>query len=626
MKMQVVNRLCFFILAFSSLAHSYSGSHAYNKTQHEQASVNAATGAFDFSYNLISTQGNRKPFELNLVYRFNRKGLLGLPKGWEFDLDYIDGKTANIHGQQWIIDPQWRDETLTASGLRYYNQHGTQFTDEITTTPIPKFTDQSYRYILRHKDGSLSYFSHQGLLVLKVDRFDNAIKFQYQHPITSLQAARLDSIVDNYGNKYQFIYAPNEMRLVMPDHREMVIYYDEEGVIKIVNPLNLYTKISYIKAFGHNLMRSIVSPSGLFIKLAYGSITYKSRNETKLMPVVNSFEKIDEATNNLLEQTIYEYSSENNFTGYPNYSLSSDTDDLMDSQDQSYRYWVRINRSDLSEKPNYHGQVFYYNFLHLPIEVHTLKEGKPYLKADYHYMISPFKYNRSTNYDKPQKIVKSLWSEAHDRFVETERHTNNYDRYGNKTLEMHEYFDRVFWYWKEILTKAFTYFPEYSLKQSEIKKDSITGLGIKKSYQLAEDKKSIQSAEIAFSRGEDNSAWIPWQNENYVFDKKGRKIHHSRQWLTDNWSGPKKTWKNTHYQFDTVSRQLTVSTTKPSGSKSKHVIDTRNNHKIKTITAMNEVWLYDYDALGRLTNSTDPLGNHFLNQYTSYQKDGANAV
>lgn len=611
---------------FVSFTYSYSGSHAYNKTSIEKVSVNAATGAFDFSYPIISWRGIRETFELNLTYRFNRKGLFGLPQGWQLDLGFIDGETANIHGQQWLIDPLWRDETLNASGLKYYNQHGTVFIDQIEEKPIPGFTGFIFRYVLKHNDGSFCYFSHQGLLVLKVDRFKNAIAFNYQQPVRSLESAKLDSIVDNYGNAYQFVYAPNEMRIVMPDQREMIVYTNNDGIIKIVDPLKLYTDISYVKAFNRNLLRTIESPSGLFVSLTYNSIHIKNGGKTQEMPVVESLEKIDRASSKILEQTHYKYSPDNNFTGFPKYSLSDKTDNLMDSNDQSYRYWVQITKSDLGKPPKFHSQLFYYNYLHLPVEITTLKEGRPYLKTVYEYMISPFKYSRSTNYDKPKTVNRSLWSQQHHWFVDTERNTKNYDRYGKKTFEEHEVYDRVNGKWNKISNSIHTYFSDYSLKQSTTKTDFVTGQKLKKSYTLSQDKKTHQSSEVSFVQGENSEQWQPWQQEDFKHDTYGRKTHHARRWLTKNYPGPEVTSLDFNYDFDSNSKALTVSQIKASGAATQSIVDTRNNQQISHVTPLNETWHYHYDALNRPTGMIDPLGHATSHRYDDYQAAGANMV
>ncbi len=84
-----------FIYPVSSIS-AYSGSQAYNYSQHLHASVNIATGTFHFSYPLIQTSGIHHPFTVKLTYRFNTSGVFGLPNGWQLDLDHINNNVVNM--------------------------------------------------------------------------------------------------------------------------------------------------------------------------------------------------------------------------------------------------------------------------------------------------------------------------------------------------------------------------------------------------------------------------------------------------------------------------------------------------------------------------------------------------
>ncbi len=123
------------------------------------------------------------------------------------------------HGGQWLIDPLWHDETLFASGLKYFNQHGTRFVDSTVEQLIPNEDTLFYRYRSQHKDGVVKYFSHAGLLILQKDRFGNRITFEYQEGAKNIEEARLAAITDNYGNRYTFHYEPGVMVVHYPDAR-----------------------------------------------------------------------------------------------------------------------------------------------------------------------------------------------------------------------------------------------------------------------------------------------------------------------------------------------------------------------------------------------------------------------
>lgn len=284
----------FFVLSLSVTAESYKGSQAYNHEKLFKTQVNTATGTFSFSYPLIEISGIREPLKLHLNYHFNAVGMFGLPTDWRLDLDYISDKTAELGGKQWLIDDLWHDETGYASGLKYYNQHGNRFDDLVEAISIPGFPSMSYRYKTQHKDGSVQYFSHQGLIVLRVDRFGNSIKFFYETPIRKLESALLNKIVDNYGNSYQFNYEPNTIIIHYPDGREQRIYFNKQGVTEIINPLRQSYLLTYIPGFGRHLLRTIESPEGLMNELGYDSIPYKKDGLIKQLPVASchSFQTI----------------------------------------------------------------------------------------------------------------------------------------------------------------------------------------------------------------------------------------------------------------------------------------------------------------------------------------------
>ncbi len=605
----------------------YQGSQAYNKSQMLHESVNAATGTFDFSYPIISTQGRRSTFKLNLTYRFNKAGMLGLPQGWQLDVDFINDRFVNIHGQQWLIDPLWHDEALFASGLKYFNQHGTLFKDAGVSKEVPEHKGIFFRYCTKHKDGSINYFSHQGLLVLKQDRFNNTIKFDYETPVDSLTSAKIKTITDNYGNVYQFSYAPNELIIHYPDHRTTHIYHDDKGVIKIINPLNQEIIFSYLTQFNRTLLRTIETPSGLLTQLSYDAINYKEGSKTKAMPVITQVKKVDLSTHKPLRETHYTYSKDNNFTGYPVYGLSNDGDNLMESNNQGFRYWVQIAKSDLDEKePKQHTQIFYYNYLHLPTEVLTQKSGKNYLKTAYEYAISPFKYSRSTNYDKPSTVTQYLWSDVHNIYIPTDKKTHRYDAFGNTLQAEHFIFDRLHWQWQPISTEQKKYFTDaYSLIAESTHIDGISGLRLQKKYHLAKNKKTHAQFNSQYKK-DHNSQWAPWRQTNFTHDQSGRLTYQATEWRASNQPGIQKTWFKKTYEIDEKTAELTITKESALGATTTALLDTKNGNKLAEITPLGEQWHYKYDPLGRQTQLTNPLGHIASKTYQDFQRSKINSV
>ncbi len=623
--------LSFLTIFDNSLAekdNTYPGSQAYNKTQIIKESVNVATGTFDFSYPLIKAPGRVSSFQLAINYRFNSVGMHGLPKGWHFDLDYIDGKSVHIHNQQWLIDLLWHDETQFASGLKYYNLHGTHFEDALVAKEIPDHKGLFYRYKSSHKDGSTKYFSHQGLLVLETDRFNNTLLFEYQNPVHDLTSAKLIKITDNFSNTYSFTYAPGEIILHAPDNRVTHIYLHDKGVLKITDPLKRDTTFEYIQQNKQDLLRKIETPTGLSTQLTYGEINYKRGSETKKLPVVILLKKYDVSLGVTLQETHYSYSEDNNFTGYPLYGLSDTGDSLIDSNNQAYRYSVKVSRSNLSAlTPMLHTQVFYYNYLHLPVEIQTLNHGKPYLKTTYAYAISPFKYSRSTNYDKPISVIHSIWDNDKSTFIPRDKITRSYDNYGNKRENHRFVFDPDNQQWVPVTSNTKKYFTEhFSLLAESNRIDHTSGKKIRSRYTLAKDNKTLAVKTTDYRKQTNCRVWHPWKQSEMAHDTFGRRIKTAIQWVEKNQPGVQKTFTTTSYTFNSDNAHLTVKNHSALGATKTDITDTRNGNSIQTITPMDEIYQYDYDALGRIIKITDPLNQASTIEYKDFQASGSNSV
>ena len=625
---QILLILLCWTIGFSTFAEEdYPGSQAYNKTLLGHESVNAATGTFDYSYPLISAKGRLSTFQLHLSYRFNKEGMFSLPNGWQLDLDFIKSKSAYIHGQDWLIDLLWRDETGFGSGLRYYNLHGTRFSDDGEAREVPNHKGVFYRYRSTHKDGSIKYFSHQGLIVIEEDRFGNFIQFDYEKPISSLRAARLKTLTDNYGNQYRFDYVPGGLTLTAPDNKKTHVYFNKNGVEAIENTIGQRTEFKYVSFAGRNLLRTIETPKGLMTQISYDTISYSNGSDKKQMPVVGLLEKMDLATNKKIEETHYAYSEDNNFTGYPMYSLSNSGDNLMDSQNKSYRYSVEITRSDLiGSVPQNNRKVYYYNYLHLPTEVITLKDGVQYLRTTYEYSISPFKYSRSTNYDKPRKTINWIWDENYNVYTPSDKILTKYDRYGNKTEENRMIFDRVLWNWKISHSQKKSYYNDaFGLEKENIRTDAFTGQILRSTYTLSKDKKSHAYKTIDY-KPHAKSAWEPWQQIHMQHDNFGRKTASSTQWLAKGQPGPQKTSYSKSYDFNTQSRFLTVKQTSALGAVNGELQDTRSGNLLEKHTPVSSVWQYEYDDLDRLIKETNPLGKATLYTHHDFDKDRINQI
>ncbi len=608
------------LFTYHSTLAAYKGSHAYNHSKALKVQVNTATGTLSLNYPLIKAKGVRMPLKINLNYSFNAVGMFGLPSGWQLDLDHITQHTAELGGMQWLIDDLWHDETGFASGLKYYNQHGTRFQDKGLSLSIPGFTDLNYRHVSQHKDGSRQFFSNQGLLILQVDRFDNYIQFNYEEPIASLESARLTSIKDNYGNVYRFNYEPGTMIIQSPDNRVQRLYFDKKGVTRIENPLNQDYTITYVEKCGRNLVRTMETPEGLITELSYDSIFYTDGSSTKQMPVVNLFKQYDRADLKTHRETYYKYSNGNNYTGYPKYALSGKGDSLMESNDQNYRYSVEVKHinGDQQQQQNYD-----YNYLHLPVEIRNLKQGEPYQKIVYEYALSPFKYSRSTNYDKPTEETRYAWNGT--TYVPSDKTTFTYDLYGNKLSQTRSAYNRQRQQWQALDASVSRYFTDhYSLLAEHTRLDLLGGRAIRKSYKLAHDGKTHSQERLAWKSHQND--WQDWKQVDYTHDNKGRQRSATLRWLVTNQPGIQSVSHHTHYQFNPATGELTITKVSDQGREYTTVVDTRNNRHLKTITPKGEVNTYTYDALNRLLTHTDPAGYVIRVAYETFSSTGQNAT
>lgn len=278
----------------------------------------------------------------------------------------------------------------------------------------------------------------------------------------------------------------------------------------------------------------------------------------------------------------YLYSKGNNYTGYPLYSLSDASDSLIESDNQAYRYSVEVSR--VNDKQLHH-QIYEYNYLHLPVEIRTLNEGKPNTKATYEYDISPFKYGRSTNYDKPVRVTKAVWHSSKSSYVPSDRIETTFDLYGNKLMEVHSVYNQDTGKWSKLKQITKNYFTDnFSLISEKIEEDLLKGRAIAKHYHLDSSGKNLSREEQRFKLAVKEKDWINWQKVDYAHDNQGRQRSIATGWLMDAKPGVQTITQTKAYEFDKDSAQLSLITISNAGRTIKHIIDTRNDQLVKFVS------------------------------------------
>ncbi len=621
--------LCLVVVNTFQVHADYQGSHAFNVSKPFHTQVNVATGDFSFTYPVLSLKGKRETWQLKLQYQYNQAGLNGLPSGWAFNLDHVDHKTVSLNGQQWLIDPLWRDESLYASGLRYLNQHGCRFDDFSVSRTVPNHSGYYYRYSATFKDGSVKYFSESGLLIAQIDRFDNAILFEYDKIHQSARTSRLAAIIDNYGNRYAIDYLPSLIKVLSPNASKTSIFYNDKAVLAIENPEQERLDIHYDDYGKWSLIQAIETAEGLGIYLTYSDIFAKVDDAVTTLPVVSELRYKDLSTQQLIKQSYYTYAKGKNFTGYPLYSFSKNRDSLLESNDQNYRYRVEVrqNSLDVDDSPML-TKVYTFNSLHLPVDIETLAGDKPYGRVLYEYPVTSFKSARATNYDKPKKEIHQIWRDQHSDYQSVWQLTQAFDNFGNSIKQVHQLYDPKAKVWRNKMSVDVAFYTEhFSLPSHVIKEDGVTGKKIQKVFTLSEDGKTIK--QIATSYQADNqssSAWLPWKQQDIHYDSAGRKSFHQTFWLEEGHKGPDKTAKSYRYMFNDETKLIKKISRNVAGHEWITETDAITGLVKSVRSPMGATTQFTYDRVGRLLQKIDALGNASYRAYKHFKRDGKNAV
>lgn len=378
---------------------NYHGSQADNNVLKSLGEmVNPATGSLSVSLPLLSVQGYL-PVDLSLQYAAGQQGTLGLPNGWQFNLDVVvPGQSVSFDGQTYQMDPDWHDKSGNASGLKYLNEYGTYFEQFKSGKALPSAYQDSriYSYCLTRADGSHDYFDASGKLIVQDDRFGNHIRYDYLHQGSGLLNNLLTSITDSFGNVYKLHQAGGVLQVTFTDSlgktHQQVVTYNDTGVVSYKDALGMTTSVGYQKTSdGIYLLNEIDYPNGLQTTVGYDkSLKYKdAQGRTGSIWVVTTLKHSDRSTGKVVNKTIYQYDSSHNYTGYPA-AMSSTKDNLLESDNQSYTYWVTVTQMDGQDSSQYQKSRMIFNNMGAAEEVDQYLNGstqpifKTINKYDYH--------------------------------------------------------------------------------------------------------------------------------------------------------------------------------------------------------------------------------------------------
>ena len=620
---------------------NYKGSQADNKTiKSLSESVNPATGALSVSLPLLSIKGFI-PLDVSVSFSAGSPGMLGLPNGWQFNIDYVvPGKSATFNGRTYVIDFNWSDSTGYQSGLKYLNQHGVLFKDMLTNTLLPKsFADsRAYRYRLSMPDGSADYFDETGKLIAKGDRFGNHIRYDYNDPAMGFQHNHLKSITDSLGQMFNFSYSDNAISITYIDSlnrsHTQSLYYNQKGILSYTDALGFMTQLNYLTRNGVPVINQILYPNGLETDITYQDLHFKKSDGKKgAFNAVATVSRIDHSNaNQVLAQLDYSF-SESNFTGYPNYRLSDDKDSLMESNNPDYRYTVTVTEHSTTARNNLdiRKKKTIYNAMSEPVEQDVYlagdSENTPTYKSTSSYQLIPNKHAQTVNYNKPIEETNATYDAATKAYITLSKTNYTYDNYGNTLTTDVSKYNPLTQKLVESTKSINTYDQKFNQPLTTINMvwNPLTNGFHTKSVQnkLSNDYKNVLQSTLYDG---DIDATNAWKSTHYSYDSRGVVIQSTVKWSQPGHAGvPSSTFKE-NVSYDLNKRLEIIRHTDALGNVTTQTIDSITGDLLSKTSALGNTVTSSYDLDNRILSKTLPEGQSITYQYMDYQKDKQNTV
>ncbi len=309
-----------------------SDAFAANAVRGVGAEVNPQTGQLGLSLPVVDLPGIADEMDLDLsLSRYDvapgeSTSLSGLPVGWKWDLDRIQGDTLELSGSASLkLDPTY------PSGLRFVRSKQLRLWPQAGEMDLV-YDGRKYLYRLETLDGGSRYFDRYGKLLAVDDRFGNYVLYQYEGT-GDLTRSRLTAMVDRHGRKVVITYregAPaKEVVVTLPDGRTARCRFD-------VRPA--YGSNITLESPEERVTRILLDPGGAVIgivwpwggKTAYAyldnAINYRTENgRTGSFAAVQSVVEDPVSPGSAPTTTRYAYVGGKYYTGYPAYTFGDDS-------------------------------------------------------------------------------------------------------------------------------------------------------------------------------------------------------------------------------------------------------------------------------------------------------------
>lgn len=617
--------------------NSFDGSQAFNRISNAIEDVIPNSGSLLLNIPIVNLIGITSDIGLtiNLSYSLGASGTLGLPANWSFGIpSLVPGGAIGIKGSRYIIDPSWTDATGYASGLKYENNHGVVFVDNIVSQPLPygKYGVE-YEFTYTDVDGSVCYFDSTGMLLMKANRYGNYIYYAYT---PGPQGNLLASIIDSFGQKTTFSYNPGQIVVTLPDGRQVTINCDAGNVYSVVDPIGNTTTFTNTMQSNFSVVSTVSYPTGKTTNVSYTTIGFlDSSGNSYAIPAVSDLYFMD-PKNNLLAHYQYTYGTQsggNTFTGLTGgYSLSSNSDGLLDSNNTAYVYDVEVRTLNQAGTILSLTNIFY-SFAHVPITQNTYIIDNTGVQAGYQqtnsvYDISQDTHNQQPNYLSPKQTQQLFFSSPTASGVPQTQITYQYDNFGNTTLKQTSGWNAASQAYVTSLTEAASYFTQGSkitmLVNTATKTDNVTNQAIQTVNTLTSDSKNIASSTVNYSN-DGGTTWNGWKSRNQIYDSNGREISATLKWVKTGAPGVQQTSSAFAYAYDAGKFTVGTTITDALGFSSLHAISTMYGQRVLETTPSGSATTYAYDQVGRLVTKTSPSGRQTTHAYKTFATDGENS-